>query len=287
MNANVRKSWLRALATLYLALVVSGPGAAFADPRTDFLVRMLSSSDQFRVRTQAALALGSRPREPAAIKALGAALGDEHPAVRAASAGALELLKDSTALAALRAARRDKDSAVRSAVDHAIATLERSSAAAASAASAASAAEPTGSSAFYVAVGTPSTQTVLSPPALRGLREHMVKQVSALDGVRLAPENENQAAATGVLRSKKLVGYYLDSSVTKIEQRPDGALRAQVSVIVGTYPGRAMRVMLSGAATVSGAGTSEQAKIQAAEAAFTGALRRLPQALQAGVARAD
>jgi hypothetical protein len=48
-----------------------------------------------------------------------------------------------------------------------------------------------------------------------------------------------------------------------------------------------MRVMLSGAATVSGAGSSEQAKLQAAEAAFTGALRRLPQAMQAGLASAD
>ncbi|MEY4509056.1 MAG: hypothetical protein RLZZ450_1178 [Pseudomonadota bacterium] len=286
MIANLSKAWLRrttALGVVVLcwALAASSP-RVHADSRTDFLVRMLASSDQFRVRTQAALALGSRASEPAAIKALVSALKDDHPAVRSASAGALELLKDPTALASLRAARKDRDSSVRGAVEHAIAALET-----ASTANARIADEPVGSSTFYVAVGTPSAQAGLPAPALRSLRELVVKQVSELDGVRLAPENENQAAAAGVLRKTKLIGYYLDSAITKIEQRPDGALRAQVSVIVGTYPGRAMRAMLSGAATVSGGGTSEQAKMQAVEAAFTGALRRLPQALQAGVARAD
>jgi hypothetical protein len=249
-----------------------------ADSRGDFLIKMLSSSDQFRVRTQAALALGSRPPEPTAVKALIAALRDEHPAVRSASAGALELLKDPGSLVALKAARKDKDTSARSAIEHAIATLERSATP--------STPEPSASSTFYVAVGTPSSQA-LATPALRGLREHVVKEVASLSGVRIAPENEGQAQATSVLRSKKLVGYYLDSSVTKIEEKPGGALRAQVSIIVGTYPGRAMRVMLSGAATVSGSGTGESAKVQAVEAAFTGALRRLPQAMESGIARAE
>jgi hypothetical protein len=244
------------------------------------LIKMLSSSDQFRVRTQAALALGSRPPEEAAVKALIGALKDEHPAVRAASAGALELLKDSSALVALKAAaRKDKDSGARSAIEHAIASLER--------APTPSAPEPSGSSVYYVAVGTPSAQSGLAAPLLRELRDHVVKEVAGFSGVRIAPENEGQAAATSVLRSKKLVGYYLDSSVTKIETKPDGALRAQVSIIVGTYPGRAMRVMLSGAATVSGGGSGEDAKVQAVEAAFTGALRRLPQAMESGIARAE
>jgi hypothetical protein len=258
---------------------------AQADSRGDFLIRMLSTSDQFRVRTQAALALGTRPPEPASVKALSAALRDEHPAVRAASAGALEILKDPSALVALRAVRKDKDSGARSAIEHAIATLERS-AKSAPAAVTPSEPEPSGSSVYYVAVGTPNIQG-LATPSLREVRAHVIKEVSGIGGVRIAPENEGQAQAASVLRSKKLVGYYLDSSVTKLEQKPDGALRAQVSIIVGTYPGRAMRVMLSGAATVSGAGSSEAAKLQAVEAAFTGALRRLPQAMEAGIARAD
>ncbi|MDB4988549.1 MAG: lyase repeat-like domain protein [Myxococcaceae bacterium] len=277
------KARLRAFFLLVCVLACSAPSPGRADSRTDFLIRMLESSSQFRVRTQAALALGSRPPEAPAVQALSDALRDEHPSVRSASAGALELLKDPSALAALRAARKDRDSSVRSAIEHAIGSLERVGASPASAPPS----EPSAGSAFYVAVGTPSVQASLPSAALKSLRDHVVQQVAGLDGVRVAPENEGQAAATSVLRAKKMIGFYLDSSVTKIEQRPDGALRAQVSIIVGTYPGRAMRVMLSGAATLSGGGMSDDAKLQAVEAAFDGALRRLPQAMQAGAARAE
>jgi hypothetical protein len=126
----------------------------------------------------------------------------------------------------------------------------------------------------------------LSPTALRGLREHVAREVGQISGVLLAPEKEDKRSAERVLTSQKLVGYYIDSSVTSIENKPDGAIRAQVSVIVGTYPGRDMRAMLSGAATLSGGGSGEDAKVQAIQAAYTGALRRLPQAMQAGIARA-
>jgi hypothetical protein len=57
-----------------------------------------------------------------------------------------------------------------------------------------------------------------------------------------------------------------------------------VSVIVNTYPGRDMRVILQGAATVQGA-SGASAERQAIEGALTGALRRLPQAFAAGDAR--
>ncbi len=266
------------VSALLLALGWLAPLPLLADSRGDFLIKMLSSSDQFRVRTQAALALGTRPPDAAAVQALIGALKDEHPAVRAACASALELLKDPRSLVALKAARKEKDSGARSAIEHAIASLEKTPAVTP---------EPSGSSVYYVAIGTPSAQSGLGAPAMRELREHVVKEVAGLTGVRIAPENEGQAAATSVLRSKKLVGYYLDSSVTKIEEKPGGALRAQVSIIVGTYPGRAMRSMLSGAATVSGGGTGDSAKVQAIEAAFTGALRRLPQAMESGLARAE
>ncbi|MEM9193221.1 MAG: hypothetical protein AAGF12_28865, partial [Myxococcota bacterium] len=58
-----------------------------------------------------------------------------------------------------------------------------------------------------------------------------------------------------------------------------------VSVIVNTYPGRDMRAILQGAATVQGGGSGPQARRQAIEGALSGALRRLPQALQAADAR--
>jgi len=264
---------------LAVALGLLAVAPARADERTDFLIRMLATSDQFRVRAQAALALGTRPNEASVQRALTGSLRDAHPAVRAASASSLERLQDPQALVALRPLQRDRDEAVRAAVERAITTLERSLIKPPDRGQ-----EP---ATYYVAVGTPTAQSGLSGPTLRSLREHVVRYVDGLSGVRIAPEGEAQGAASTVLRSQHLVGYYLDSSITKIEEKPDGAVRAQVSVIVGTYPGRAMRVMLSGAATVSGAGSGEAAKVQAVEAAFTGALKRLPQAMEAGASRAE
>jgi hypothetical protein len=272
---------LRRISLLLLLLLLGLPrSSAAADAQTAFLSRMVVESSQFRVRAQAALALASRTPEPAAGQALMRALKDEHPAVRAASASALERWNYRAALGALQAARKDRDPAARTAIERAIAALDKPKP------GEREPARPTGPETYYVAVGTPSARSALSGEALRALRAHLVKQVAPIAGVRLAPENESHATATSVLRSKGLVGYYLDSSVTKFEPKA-GALRAQVSVIVGTYPGRNMRVMLSGAATVSGVGDSEQARLQAAEAAFTGALRRLPEAMQAGIARAE
>ena len=266
---------------------------AAADARTDFLIRMLSSSAQFRVRTQAALALGGQQQAATVTQALAKALSDEHPAVRAASASSLGRLKDPSAIAALRSAQSDRDSSVRQAVRGALDSLGTVAPTVATKPSSSSSSSPSGSYApsgtatYYVGVGLPGSQVGLSVPALRGLREHVVKEVTQMEGVRLAPENEDKKVAAKVIGSAKLVGYFVDSSVTKVEARPDGSVRAQVSVVIGTYPGRDIRAMLSGAATVSGGGVGESAKVQAVQAAFTGALRRLPQAMQAGLARAE
>lgn len=258
---------------------------ALADARTDFLVRMLGTSAQFRVRAQAALALGQQKGEPSAVRALIEALDDEHPAVRAASAAALERLGDPSAVPALKAAQDDDDGAVRTAIRSALSALDRPAPPPIEPPSI-EPTQPSGPASFYVGVGVPGSQVGLSPAALRELRAHVAREVAQISGVMLAPEKEDKRAAERVLSAQKLVGYYIDSSVTSIENKPDGAIRAQVSVIVGTYPGRDMRAMLSGAATLSGGGSGEDAKVQAIQAAFTGALRRLPQAMQAGIARA-
>lgn len=292
--------WMLHLGFRCLAVVVlclSLTGVASADARTDFLVRMLASSTQFRVRTQAALALGAQPPAAEITQALAKALADEHPAVRAASASALERIKDPSTLSALRAAQNDSDASVRTAVKGALDAMgAKASTAAVAAASSSSATTATSSTStpsadgpatFYVGVGVPGSQVGLSAPTLRALREHVVRQVTQMQGVRIAPENEDQRAAQKVIGTGKLVGYFVDSSVTNVESRPDGSVRAQVSVIIGTYPGRDMRAMLSGAATVSGGGAADAVRAQAVEAAFVGALRRLPQAMQAGMARAQ
>jgi hypothetical protein len=261
------------------------------DARSAYLIRLLRTGSMFRVRAQAALSLGRVTGDPQVVRALSEALADEHPAVRAASAASLERLADPAALDALRRAQNDREPSVRSAAQRAVRALEaiaRRRPRTAPVPTSPTIDDPGGGSAgparFYVGVGTPGTKvSALDRATLASARAFMEGRVRAIDGVVVAPENEARAAADRVIRSRRLSGYYLDSSIVSVDERPDGSVRAAVSVIVQTYPGRDIRVMLQGAATVSGGGNMRQTAI---EAALQGALRRLPQALEQSVARA-
>ena len=94
----------------------------------------------------------------------------------------------------------------------------------------------------------------------------------------VAPPGESVSAATGVIRSRSLSGYFLDISITALDTRADGAVHAAVSVVVQEYPSHNIRSMLSGSATASGvSGPSGQRAV--IEAALGSALRNLATAL--------
>jgi hypothetical protein len=272
------------VALLIGGLLWEAPAAAQADARTDYLVRLLQTSRTFRVRAQAALSLGRLRSFPQIVEALTGALRDEHPAVRTAAASSLEQLGAAEALGALRSARSDRDSTVRSAVSRAIRSLER--VARTRPRTEPVPTEPSAADArYYVGVGMPgSSNGDVDRRILGQAREFIETRVRSIDGVVVAPAQESSTQARRVLSRNRLTGYYLDSSIVRVE-RTGGNTRAVVSVIVGTYPGRDMRVILQGAATVQGGGSGPRADQQAIEGALTGALRRLPQAFAAGDAR--
>src|SRR5689334_15704301 len=80
---------LIATTALWLFALLLSPHGALADARSDYLVRLLAGSTQFRVRAQAAISLGSVEPAASVVSALSKALSDEHPAVRAAAANSL------------------------------------------------------------------------------------------------------------------------------------------------------------------------------------------------------
>lgn len=268
-----------------LAVAVTG----YADARTDYLIRALRTSRMFRVRAQAAISLGGVDTSPEVIEALGGALGDDHPAVRAAAAAALERHGDPSALPALRRHSRDGEAMVRRAVSSAVRSLER-------VARTRPQTHPTrpdpppssgGDAQYYVAVGTPGTKVRgISRDVLRAARASIERTASGVDGVRIAPDGERPRAAQRVISQDGLVGYFIDSSIVAIEERPGGATRARVSIVLQSYPDRNIRSMMNGAATVTGA-RGAQAQQQAIEGALRGALRSLPQAMAAGAASAQ
>jgi hypothetical protein len=262
-------------ALMLMAWLLFEPRAAAADARSDYLIRLLQSSTQFRVRAQAAISLGGIEGATEVVEALMGAVADEHPAVRAAAANSLGRLGDPKALHALRAAAADPEPPVRVAVQAALAKLESASH---RGGMQAEAPKPSaGPPRYYVAIGKPGSRSAsISNADLERAQQTLRDRLAEIDGVVLASSEESPAAVRSVLRARKLKGFYIDSSVTSVEQKQGGGIRAAVSVIVATYPDRAMRAIMQGAATATGGG---DIKAQAVAGALKSALSQLPQAM--------
>ncbi len=268
--------WVRFCSGLLAcAICLHAGGGRAEDPRNTYLIKLLQGSSQFRVRAQAAISLGTVENSPSAVTALSSALGDAHPAVRAAAANSLGRIGSSTSVAALRRLERDPEEPVRSAATAAIAKLTTPN----NATRVTQTPDvPTGPAKYYVAVAAPGTRVpTIDRKSLTNAQSFMKQRVRQISGVLIAPDGEDIQAADRVLKKQKLKGFYLDSSILSVEKKSDGATRVAVSVIVATYPGRDMRAIMQGAATVTGSGP--QAYSQALEGALVGALRQLPQAL--------
>jgi HEAT repeat protein len=260
------------IVTLFLCMLCAGARAD--DARSTYLIKLLEGSSQFRVRAQAAISLGAGEKSQTARGALTAALRDTHPAVRAAAATSLGRIGDGSDLVALRKLERDREEPVRNAARASIGRLESTRP---DEKNVVEQPTPTGPARYYVAVGEPATRvSSLDHPTLAEARAFIKSRVAQIDGVRLAPDAESVQAAEKVLQRESLKGFFLESSIVSVEQKPGGATRVAVSVIVATYPGRDMRAMMQGAATVTG--SSSQIHKQAVEGAFSGALRQVSQA---------
>lgn len=263
------RGW-RPLAVIALLCATS----VHADGRQDYLVRLLRTSNAFRVRAQAALSLGQLDASPGSVAALERAVRDKHPAVRVSAISSLRVLGAKEALSTVKRATKDRNKSVRRAAGEAVVSLEAIG----------ERQRGPGQPRHLVAVGMPGAKAQrVSRQMLFDARIFLSEKLLELTGIELAPDDLSPADAKREIARRRLRGYYLESSIVTLKPKGNG-VRAEVSVIVLTYPGRDMRAMLRGAATASGpfsAGTAEQA----VQGAFVGALRRLPQVLLAADAK--
>jgi len=228
----------------------------------------LENAPQFRVRLQAATTLG-RMRSAAATEALVGALSDPHPAVRRAAVSALSRRGGPGVEAALRRAEAsERDGKVKQALTRALAKAAPKPAAPQPGA---------GGPRYYVGVGE-VVGSGLSPVLLSRVDGMVRSGVQSMGGVRLAPRGESPGAASAVLSSQSRAGFFLDVRVGEVTQ--DGAgTAASVSVVVGSYPGRDMRAIVKGKATLPGGTGSQADRDKAVEGAVRSALRKLPPTL--------
>lgn len=296
---------------LTLAIALMAPGAlAQTSPAIDLLRR----SHDAGARARAAEALG-RLRPMGARAALEAALTDRSPAVRIASAQALEALGDPAATAALNHHALDHDARAREAVMHALHTLmERMPGHAASAwttqptgtpGAATGAAVPTQAAAapagqaivvpvrrvdwrrvrVLISLGPIANHATLDAGHVAHLRQALQAAMVEDERYALHPGTTLPAAATARLRSGSLRRYSLEGGLTTLRESGSSnlAVRAEVSLVLLSEPAHAI------AATLAGSGTVQETppvipdlpdplprmRLRAIEAAAHGALREL------------
>jgi hypothetical protein len=221
----------RAAALAVLLVLVAFATPLRADSRTAFLIDRLRSDD-FRVRTNAALALGATNDE-AAVRPLCGAVSDANEVVRQAAAAALKRLGRASGVGCLKARLSvEPSAAVKLQLSRAIESIE-------AVAGGGGDGPPRNvpGAKFYVAVaaGTNNGGRDLLHPAMSALKG----KLDAAGAYQLAPQHESPDAARSVMSRRNLKGFYLTVSIDVSDT--DRGLKVMVRVAVFGYPGRDLR----------------------------------------------
>jgi hypothetical protein len=249
MTVRLRTTAARALIVVTTAAVlILGGGDARADGRVQFLADRLKyppvsgQADDFRVRTNAALALGATKSDDA-VGPLCAGLDDPSEVVRQAVAVALKrMAKPSSADCLKRRAGVETSPSVHQEIERAIAALASASPAA-----------QTSNAKYYVSLSRVANHTSRDASEIERItRDAVSSKLGEVGGYEVAPATESNEAAKETLARRKLKGYYLAISVDKFDYSAEG-LRVRVKIAVFSYPAKDLRGEIPAGATLPGA----------------------------------
>ena len=238
---NAKRARARAalvIAALLLAPFYSATASADAD-RVKFLADKLSSDDP-RVRTSAALALGAR-NDDGAVDPLCKALGDSTEVVRQASAVAMKRLGRPAAVPCLRS-RLDRESndGVKIAIERAVESISAGSGGGGGGGGSDDKVKDNPSAKYYIALSTIANSTGRSQPEVESLVVKAIKsKLEAAGTIQIAPNKESAESAKDALKKRKMSGFYLAVAVDKFDYS-NGNLRVKVKIGVFTYPGKSL-----------------------------------------------
>jgi hypothetical protein len=230
-----RSTHHRSLAVALGFLTLLACSSAFAASKTEVLIQQLKTSDEWRVRTQAALGLGAT-KDDAAVQPLCGALEDSNEAVRAASAAALGKLKKPEGLPCLKAREgSEPNDKVKSQIAKAIKALSPRDDAPII---------PDGAR-WYVAIGKTTNNSGRPTPEVTALiRKLMHARLKESSVFGIAPERESPAAAKKVMAEKKLKGFQLQVTL-EAPVYQGNVLSIKMSVLIMTYPGKDIKAAQS------------------------------------------
>jgi len=230
------------LATLAIALLSN---ISMADERTSKLVEQLKSAEDYRVRTQAALALGTSS-DDAAVKPLCDALGDSNVSVKVAAAAALGKLGKPAGVPCLQKAEaKESTPAAKTQIQKSIASLK------AGGGGAAAPPPPGADTKYYVAIEISNKSGRPEAEIEPLVRAALQAKILAKRGYAVAPKGETVAQGTKVVNGKKLKGFYLIATVEPPLYQ-GGNLTQVVRVSMWTYPGKALQGEFAPKLTQSG-----------------------------------
>lgn len=256
LGSSMRRGRVLAAALLTTVIALGTPSDARADEaRVKFLTEKLRADD-FRVRTNAALALGAT-NEDVAVDPLCGSLSDTSEVVRQASAVALKRLGRSSAVSCLRAREEvESNEAVKVAITRAI---EAVSAGGDSGGGGDDKIKENPNAKYYIALSTIANSTGRAQPEVERIVAKAIKE--KLDGagnVQIAPSKETADAARSVMSKRKLKGFYLAIAVDRFDYS-DGNLRVKVKIGVFTYPGKSLLGNVDKTLTAQGVSSGDHA----------------------------
>ncbi|MCH2108577.1 MAG: HEAT repeat domain-containing protein [Polyangiaceae bacterium] len=257
----VDELWRFGLCCLFSFLILL-PAVAYADS-VDQRAKLLREAKDFRVRTQAALALGAS-NEKRAVTPLCQALNDENRTVRIAASTALGRLAQGGKGCLKRRLEKETDSKVKSSLARALSRLVGGSSG--------GAVEPLigPTTQFYVAIEKLSGPARLNAP----VRAALVKGARRHREVAFAPVGESTRAAEKALKKHPSAhGFLLAPRVVK-PKYSNGQLKIKISIAMFSYPERALIGEFSQKVAMAISGTSAAAENELVAVAAEAAMKK-------------
>ena len=244
-----------ALAVLLGALILLASGRAAAERSVKDLAERLRNASDFRVRVQAALALGASKSNDA-VPPLCDGLEDANATVRSASAAGLGRLKKTDGISCLeKRAKSESNASVKTQIQRSITQIKSGGSAGAGSLARA----PDGSTKWYVAIGETANKGDRSNGEIDAIVQKALRRaLLANSAMAVAPEGETIAQGRGVIAKHRVPGYYLQATVEEPKYE-DSKLTVRIRLTMYTYPNKALQGEFAPKLTQSGTPTRDTA----------------------------